>query len=112
MISLRRSDIHMHDTCGYYIVWVDIGGATRALRALLAAMMKKVRDHIASTHEYVGKDFATRARAMHDGEADAKPVWGETTLAEAKSLIEDGVPALPLPEPFAPPKPVDQKKLN
>lgn len=78
----------------------------------LAAMMKKVRDHIASTHEYVGKDFATRARAMHDGEADAKPVWGETTLTEAKSLIEDGVPALPLPEPFAPPKPVDQKKLN
>ncbi|MAK62986.1 MAG: hypothetical protein CMK09_18610 [Ponticaulis sp.] len=78
----------------------------------LAAMMKEVRDHIASTHEYVGSDFATRARAMHSGEADAKPVWGETTLEEAKSLAEEGVPALPLPEPFTPPKPVDQKKLN
>ena len=42
MISLRRSDIHMHDTCGYYIVWVDIGGATRALRALAAVMKKAI----------------------------------------------------------------------
>ena len=78
----------------------------------LASMMKAVREHIASTHEYVGSDFASRARAMHNGEAEAKPVWGETTVDEAKSLMEDGVPALPLPEPFAPPKPVDQKKLN
>ena len=27
--------MHMHDTCGYYLVWANIGGATRALRALL-----------------------------------------------------------------------------
>lgn len=75
-------------------------------------MMKKVRDHIADTHEYVGSSFAETARAMHDGEAELKPVWGEATPAEAKSLVEDGVPALPLPDAMAPPKPIDQKKLN
>lgn len=78
----------------------------------MAEMMKAVRDHIATTHEYVGSDFAKKARAMHEGEADAKPVWGETTAEEAKALAEDGIPAIQLPEPFTPPKPVDQKKLN
>ncbi|MAP94172.1 MAG: hypothetical protein CMK07_04385 [Ponticaulis sp.] len=78
----------------------------------LAKMMKAVREHIASTHEYVGADFAQKARAMHDGEIEEKPLWGEASMDEARSLIEDGVSALPLPEPFAPPKPVDQKKLN
>lgn len=78
----------------------------------IAEMMKAVREHIASTHEYVGSDFASRARAMHEGEAEARPVWGETTLEEAKALAEDGVPAIPLPEPMTPAKPVDQKKLN
>ena len=78
----------------------------------IAQMMRAVRDHIASTHEYVGSDFAQKARAMHEGEAEARPVWGETTLDEAKELIEDGIPAVPLPEPATPTKPVDQKKLN
>ncbi|WP_022694347.1 DUF1178 family protein [Ponticaulis koreensis] len=78
----------------------------------MAEMMRAVRDHIASTHEYVGSDFARKARAMHEGEAEAKPVWGETTLEEAKELIEDGVSAVPLPEAATPAKPVDQKKLN
>ena len=78
----------------------------------IAEMMKAVREHIASTHEYVGSDFASRARAMHDGEAEAKPVWGETTVEEARALAEDGIPAIPIPEPMTPPKPVDQKKLN
>lgn len=78
----------------------------------LAEMMKKVRDHIAETHEYVGGNFAETARAMHDGEAEAKPVWGEATKEEAKALVADGVPALPLPGGMAPAKPVDQKKLN
>ena len=78
----------------------------------LKDMMKSVREHISSTHEYVGSDFASRARAMHEGTADAKPVWGETTLKEAKELAEDGIPALPLPDGFAPKKPVEQKKLN
>ena len=78
----------------------------------LKDMMKAVREHISSTHEYVGSDFAKRARDMHEGNADAKPVWGETTLKEAQELAEDGIPALPLPDGFAPPKPVDQKKLN
>lgn len=76
------------------------------------AMAKAVREHVSTTHEYVGDQFADTARAMYYGEAEQKPVWGETTLEEAKELVEEGVPALPLPGPMAPEKPVDQKKLN
>lgn len=74
----------------------------------------KVREHIAETHDYVGDGFADEARAMFYGEQDVRPVWGETTPEESKALSEEGIPAAPLPAPFAPPKPVpkDVKKLN
>lgn len=78
----------------------------------LTEMAKAVREHVSSTHEYVGDRFADTARAMHYGETEQKAVWGETTLKEAKELVEEGVPALPLPGPMAPEKPIDQKKLN
>lgn len=81
-------------------------------REKFAEMAKAVRDHVSTTHEYVGDRFADTARAMHYGETEQKAVWGEATLKEAKELVEEGVPALPLPGPIAPEKPVDQKKLN
>lgn len=59
----------------------------------LAAM----RDHVEKHSDYVGKDFAREARAMHLGETDARPIWGEARSDEAKKLIEDGVPVAPLP---------------
>lgn len=77
-----------------------------------AAMARAVREHVESTHEYVGDKFADRARAMYYGEEDHKPVWGETTLQEAKKLIEEGVPAMPLPTPMVPQRAPDPKKLN
>lgn len=54
--------------------------------------------------DYVGEDFASQARAMHEGETDERPIHGQTTLEEAKALVEDGVPVAPLPLPIRPPK--------
>ena len=34
---------------------------------------------------------------MHDGEVPHRPIYGDVKPDEAKKLIEDGVPALPLP---------------
>lgn len=69
---------------------------------LLAAVQAKLE----AEGEYVGRDFARRARAVHEGaEASEKPLYGETTLAEAKALLEDGVPVAPLP--FRPRKTLD-----
>ena len=78
----------------------------------LARMAGKVREHIAETHDYVGGRFAEEARAMHYGEQDERPVWGQASPEEAKALVEEGVPAAPLPAPFAPKPPVDDKDVN
>ncbi len=63
----------------------------------LANAIKKLRDHVEKTSDYVGPDFAREARAMHEGEVPHRPIYGEAKAEEAKRLLEDGVPALPLP---------------
>lgn len=72
----------------------------------------KARQHVAENFEYVGDGFATEARAMHYGETEHKPIWGETTAKERETLKEEGVPAEPLPPAFVPAKTPDEDKLN
>ena len=72
----------------------------------------KARQHVSENFDYVGDGFATEARAMHYGETEHKPIWGETTADEREALRDDGVPAEPLPPAFVPPKPRDEDKLN
>jgi hypothetical protein len=59
----------------------------------LADLRKKIEEN----SDYVGKDFATEARAMHDGDAPVRAIYGEARVEEAKQLIDDGVPVAPLP---------------
>ena len=47
--------------------------------------------------DYVGGDFAARARAMHEGSEPSSGIYGEATPAEAVALAEDGIAILPLP---------------
>ena len=59
--------------------------------------LKALREKIEKEADYVGSNFATEARAMHDGEQDHRPIWGEAKPEEAKALAEDGVAIAPLP---------------
>lgn len=61
--------------------------------AALAELRRKVEDNA----EYVGMSFAAEARAIHDGDAPERSIWGETRPDEAMRLIEDGIPVAPLP---------------
>lgn len=56
-----------------------------------------LRRHVEETSEYVGMSFAREARAIHQGEAPERPIYGEARADEARKLIEDGVPVAPLP---------------
>jgi hypothetical protein len=56
-----------------------------------------IRKHIESTADYVGGDFAREARAIHDGDAPDRAIYGEARPEEARRLIEEGVPIAPLP---------------
>ena len=62
------------------------------------AFTKGLRERLEATADDVGKDFAEEARKMHYGETDARDIYGEATTDEAKSLLEEGIPALPLPK--------------
>lgn len=59
----------------------------------LAALRRKVEEN----SEYVGMSFAAEARAIHDGDAPERSIYGETRPDEAMKLIKDGIPVAPLP---------------
>ena len=69
--------------------------AIAALAALQARLL--------SNSEWVGADLPDTARAMHLGEIEPRPVHGQASADEARSLIEEGVSILPLPLPVVPP---------
>lgn len=76
------------------------------VREALAALAKAQAEALKNS-TWVGNKFADETRKMHYGERDEAPIHGQATLAEAKALIEEGVPVAPLPFPVAPPE-----KLN
>lgn len=59
--------------------------------------LRELQAEIEKTSDYVGRDFARIARAMHEGDSPKRAIWGETRGEEARKLIEDGVPVAPLP---------------
>ena len=71
------------------------------------AQLAALQARVLQDSEWVGDRFAEEARSIHLGEAEARAVHGKATPAEAKSLIEDGVPVAPLPLPVVPPNQVN-----
>jgi hypothetical protein len=63
----------------------------------LRAMVRELHEKLTENSTDVGDRFTTEARDMHSGEAPMRPIHGRATLEEAKSLIEEGVPVMPLP---------------
>lgn len=67
--------------------------AETPMEQAIAALKRQVEEN----SEYVGMNFATEARRIHQGDAPERSIHGEARLEEAKKLIEDGVPVAPLP---------------
>jgi hypothetical protein len=63
----------------------------------LRAKLKELRDHIVKNADNVGERFPNEARKMHYGDIEHRPIYGEATPDEARSLIEEGVEVSPLP---------------
>jgi hypothetical protein len=59
--------------------------------------LAEMRRMIEANSENVGREFATVARAIHDGEAPRRAIVGEAKLEDAKALIDDGIAVSPLP---------------
>ena len=63
----------------------------------LRAMVRELHHKLTENSTDVGDRFTTEARDMQSGDAPMRPIHGRATLEEAKSLIEEGVPVMPLP---------------
>ena len=67
--------------------------------------LAELRKQVEENSEYVGMNFAAEARAIQDGTAPERSIYGEAKPKDAFELIEDGVPVAPLP--FSP-----KRKMN
>jgi len=72
--------------------------------ALAADELKKMRQfmtgmrkYVEKNADYVGQDFPEEARKIHYGETDPRHIYGETTLEEAKELVDEGIDIAALP---------------
>lgn len=70
-----------------------LGPSEGALEQALAELRRQVEEN----SDYVGLNFAKEARAMHDGDAPARAIHGEAKPDEARKMLEDGLPVMPLP---------------
>ena len=68
------------------------GPASPAEQALI-----ELRRRIEAQSEDVGRNFAAEARRIHEGLAPERAIIGEARPADARSLLEDGIPIAPLP---------------
>ncbi len=65
--------------------------------AELTEMIRKLRKHVEDNSEYVGPRFAEEARKIHYEESEARGIYGEASLDEARELNEEGIDVQPLP---------------
>jgi hypothetical protein len=73
------------------------GGLDPQKREMLK-QLKELRDKVLSGAENVGEKFAEEARKIHYGEADARGIFGQASIEDAKALVEEGIDVLPIPD--------------
>ena len=65
--------------------------------AHVRAVLQKIRAEVEANLDYVGDEFADEARRIHNGESDARGIYGEATAEDAEALAEDGIAVSQIP---------------
>ncbi|MBC7312739.1 MAG: DUF1178 family protein [Rhizobium sp.] len=69
---------------------------TEVQKAAMATLKEAVAS-IRANSEDVGDRFPEEARKIHYGEAEARGIIGEASIAEVKALVDEGIEIAPLP---------------
>lgn len=76
-------------------------------QAMMMEAAGRIRAHVEENFDDVGDAFASEARAIHEGKAEDRGIYGQATAKEVRDLVEDGVPVAPLP-----PEPLKKSDVN
>lgn len=71
--------------------------ARGADRVDVLQVIRRVREHVAGTSDYVGDKFASEALKIHHEEVEPRGIYGEATKEEVEELHQEGVEFYPLP---------------
>jgi hypothetical protein len=63
----------------------------------LRQFMAGYRKFIEQNADYVGPRFPEEARKIHYGETEERHIYGESTIGEAREMIEEGIAIAPVP---------------
>lgn len=77
------------------------------MQAMMMEAAGRIRAHVEQNFDDVGDTFAREARAIHEGRAEDRGIYGQATPKEVRDLVEDGVPVAPLP-----PEPRKKTEVN
>lgn len=88
-VAISRKDDHQR----FAFEPANVTGREPSLRHAI----RKFREHLAENAEYIGTRFPEEVRRMHDNDEPLRHVWGEATAEEARDLLDDGIPVLPVP---------------
>jgi hypothetical protein len=76
----------------------SIKAGTKALTpGAMRAALVELRRHVETNAENVGADFADEARAIHHGEAEDRPIYGDTSAEEGEALADEGIRVARIP---------------
>lgn len=76
----------------------SIKSSTKALTpAAMRAALIELRRHVEDNAEHVGENFADEARAIHHGEAEDRPIYGDATPEDGEALAEEGISVARIP---------------
>ncbi|HEY8031290.1 MAG TPA: DUF1178 family protein [Methylocella sp.] len=61
------------------------------------AMINAFRKRLFEQAEDVGTSFAEEARKIHGGLVPERPIYGQASVGDARALLDEGVPVMPVP---------------
>jgi hypothetical protein len=71
--------------------------AGRKMPDHIRAALQKLRAEVERNCDYVGDTFADEARRIHNGESEARGIYGQATAEEAEALADDGIAVAQIP---------------